>query len=334
VSIAPAITLAPQVVAVVVTYQPHQETLLALLRALAPQVARVVVVDNAAVGSEVFGWKLAERFHHLELLQLGSNQGIAAAQNRGMARAIEWGASHVLLSDQDSVAEPTLVAQLLHGLAVCAQAPGAATVAAIGPATVDVRTGRVSSFIPAGRTRSSSRIEGHNTSTLPLMEVGFLIASGTLIPVEVIAKMGGVRSEYFIDHVDTEWCFRVRAAGYRLMGVTLPLLHHRLGDHVQKVWLLRERHVARHAPLRDYYMARNTLALLKTTSLSLGWRAHFVWRVLQYVGFYILLSGDKLAHLKMLALGLSHGLHGTHGKLNPQTLETEAVPRSALDPQP
>ena len=325
---------APTVVAVVVTYLPDRSALFSLLHALSPQVARIIVVDNAEVGSTLFEWHLHDIFSNLELLQLGGNLGIASAQNRGITRAMEAGASHILLSDQDSVPEPTLVERLLEGLAVCKQESGALPVAAIGPATKDSRTGRVSTFIPSDTPKDQALTSAPLASSIPLVDAGFLISSGMLIPVEVIATMGGLRTEFFIDHVDTEWCFRARKAGYRLVGLEQPLLLHSLGDEVQKVWFFRERHVSTHAPLRDYYMARNTLAMIKVGHLSAAWTAHFLWRVVQFFGFYLLLSKNKRQHLGMLFLGLLHGLQGSSGKLNTKTFKTEALACSSLDPTP
>lgn len=321
------------VTAVVVTYQPDRRGLFELLRALMPQVSKIIVVDNASVESAPFEWHLSHVFPSLELVQLSSNVGIASAQNHGIALAIDSGASHVLLSDQDSVPEPDMVQKLLAGLLQCNQESDDLPVAAISPATKDIRTGHVSTFVPAGRRRAGGVNRTHEIASLPTVDAGFLISSGMLIPVEVFTAIGGLRSEYFIDHVDTEWCFRARAAGYRLVGLEQPLLNHSLGDEVQKVWLFRERHVYTHAPLRDYYMARNTLAMSKGGNLSLGWSAHFLWRIVQFFGFYVLLSNNKRRHLKMLFLGLLHGLRGINGKLNLVTLQTEPIPRSPLDPE-
>jgi rhamnosyltransferase len=218
----------------------------------------------------------------------------------------------------------------MEGLIFAANKIGAMPVAAISPATVDSRTGYVSTFIPSDEPSTKAHC---GDETLLMMDAGFLISSGMLIPVEVLKAVGGLRSNYFIDHVDTEWCFRARAAGYRLVGLELPLLRHTLGDEVQKVWLFRERQVSTHAPLRDYYMARNTLAMIRGGDLSFGWCLHFIWRIVQFFGFYVLLSSNKRQHLKMLFLGLAHGLRGISGKLNPQTMQTEPVPCSSLDPQ-
>jgi rhamnosyltransferase len=318
--------------AVVVTYEPHKPEFLGVLQALVPQVARVFVVDNGSIISRPAEWSLSKKFPTMELHLNAINDGIAAAQNRGITIALGTGATHILLCDQDSIPAPGMLTKLMEGLCHANKQFGAMPVAAISPATIDSRTKRVSTFIPSAPRSGSTRQADGKVGILPTMDAGFLISSGMLIPVEVFKSVGGLRSDYFIDQVDTEWCFRARAEGYRLVGLELPLLRHSLGDEVQKVWLFRERHVSTHAPLRDYYMARNTLAMIKGGDLSVGWCMHFLWRIVQFFGFYVLLSNNKRQHLKMLLLGLAHGLRGISGKLNPQTLQTEPVPRSPLDP--
>jgi rhamnosyltransferase len=322
----------PIVSAVVVTYEPCKQQVVQLLQALVSQVSRVVVVDNASLVSKPSEWSLCSMFPKLELHLRVSNDGIAVAQNYGIAKAVAAGSSHVLLCDQDSIPEPDMVEKLLMGLSQSDGSGGKLPVAVISPATVDSRTGHISTFISSETRAVGAHVEDGRGQALPTIEAGFLISSGMLIPAEVFGVVRGLRSDYFIDHVDTEWCFRARAAGYRLVGLELPLLRHSLGDEVQKVWLFRERHVSTHAPLRDYYMARNTLAMIKGGDLSVGWCMHFLWRIVQFFGFYVLLSNNKRQHLKMLFLGLAHGLRGISGKLNPQTLQTEPVPRSPLDP--
>ncbi|MEI8209793.1 MAG: glycosyltransferase family 2 protein, partial [Methylococcales bacterium] len=315
------------VTAVVVTYEPRKAELLDLLQAIVPQVAKIIVVDNASVVSVPIEWSLCSKFPTLEMHCHASNDGIAVAQNQGIAIALGTDTTHILFCDQDSTPTHNLVAKLLEGLILASNQIGAMPVAAISPATVDSRTRHVSTFIPSDKRSAKVKPASCRDESMPMMDAGFLISSGMLIPVEIFAVVGGLRSEYFIDHVDTEWCFRARAAGYRLVGLELPLLRHSLGDEVQKVWLFRERHVSTHAPLRDYYMARNTLAMIRGGDLSFAWCMHFLWRIVQFFGFYMLLSNNKRQHLKMLYLGLAHGLRGISGKLNVQTLQTEPVPR-------
>ncbi|KXB30143.1 hypothetical protein AT959_12270 [Dechloromonas denitrificans] len=312
--------------AVVVTYNPNMEGLGNLISALAPQVAGVIVVDNAS--SPDITSQLA-RFvaENATLLRMPENLGIAEAQNVGIEYAICSGAAFIYLSDQDSVPGSTMLSELLSVLTGRRMNP----VAAVGPATVDSRTG-VSSFFVVERSGLPRRwmqpVEGQ---VIPKdIEVSFLIASGTLIPVEVLKRLGGMRSQYFIDHVDTEWCFRARAAGYVLLGVPEARLVHQLGDSVKAVWFFGKRQVMYHSPLRDYYMFRNTLLLLRDVSMSWIWRAHFLWRLVQFAGYFLTFSDDRSLRLRRMVLGVLHGLQGRAGRLDAATGCSHELPESPI----
>ena len=99
-----------RVAAVVVTYQPGDSTHDAL-RALALQ-ATVLVVDNGSSIKQLAAIR-SKCPPGIEWIELGTNRGVGAAHNAGIARARALGATHVLLMDQDSVPEPDMVERLL-----------------------------------------------------------------------------------------------------------------------------------------------------------------------------------------------------------------------------
>jgi rhamnosyltransferase len=320
---------APRVHAVIVTFEPDLRDLAALLHSLAPQVHAIEVVDNGSTRdpSEVLGTVANTS---IELTRLPSNFGIAYAQNIGMLRALHGGADFVLLSDQDSQAEPDAVRLLLEAYRNAEAEPGSAPVAAVGPATVDQRTGALSFFWRTGEVPWRWR---PGPSCADVASVEFLIASGTLIPAHVLRALGGMRSEYFIDHVDTEWSFRARHAGFRLLGSAAARLQHRLGDKVHKIWLGRVRHVAHHSPLRDYYMFRNTLLLLRHRWIPAYWRRHLMGRLLQFAAFFLIFGDQRLHRARLMLRALRDGWACRSGKLQSDgTLLS--LPRTALDPNP
>ena len=98
-------------------------------------------------------------------------------------------------------------------------------------------------------------------------EVSFLISSGTLVPCSALLALRGMRSNYFIDHVDTEWCLRARAAGYLLLVVPEARLYHRLGDSVRRIWFLVHA-IFFTIPQCQTIMFRNTLLMLRSTAFG------------------------------------------------------------------
>lgn len=313
--------------AVVVTYNPDTEILQRLISALVPQVAGVVVVDNAS--SPNISTLLRESdSQNVILIPMHENLGIAEAQNAGVEQAMRYGAEFIYLSDQDSVPSETLVAELLAVLISNHACP----VAAVGPATVDTRTGHVSTFVVERyRFPRRWRCPSGAGKSPHVLEVGFLIASGTLIPIDVIKRIGGMRSQYFIDHVDTEWCFRAKTAGYVLLGVPSVLLEHQLGDSVSSVWFFGWRNVMYHSPLRDYYMFRNTILMIGDVSMSWIWRGYLIWRLVMFAGYFLTFSSDRWLRLKRMSLGLIHGLRRRSGRFDIATGRCHQLPETLFE---
>ncbi|RMI13271.1 glycosyltransferase family 2 protein [Cellulomonas triticagri] len=298
------------VVAVVVTYRPDVAATTVLLRALAPQVDHVVLVDNGSDARAVDALRDVVADLRGELVELGRNLGIARAQNLGIERARAHGATTVLLSDQDSVPEPDMVARLRDGLARARAEHG--RVAAVGPVTVDERNAGAPLLFSDHRW-------GPRRATVPqvdgaLVPATFLIASGCLVDVAVLGEVGGMNEAWFIDHIDLEWGLRARRAGYGSFGVVGARLAHSLGDRVQRI-PGRERDVHIHSPVRNYYMARNTVLLVRSGLLPRAWQVGYLAWITKYAGFYVLAVAPRARRARLLLRGLVDGLRGRTGPL-------------------
>jgi rhamnosyltransferase len=288
----------------------------------------------------------------VEFIRNTQNLGIAAAQNQGASRALAHAdCRFVLLSDQDSLPAPHMVQRLRQALEddrddTLAPELGAprtpfgytcGRVAAVGPWSIDVRSGERAVLVvdpkgwPVRWLPKPRPVRPRARPQLPY-EVSFLIASGCLIPAGVLRRLGGMRSNYFIDHVDTEWCLRARAAGYRLLIVPDAILDHRLGDSVRRIWFFGFRQVAHHSPLRDYYMFRNTFLMLHDLHLTSPWRLHLLYRLVLFAAYFLLLGNRRLARLRLMSLGVVHGIGRRSGRLDPGTRSLARIASSALDP--
>ena len=312
-----------RVVAVVVTYRPEDDCR-ELLGALGAQCAAVVVIDNGSGSQFVAGLAAACSASGAEFVGLSQNVGIAAAQNCGIVRARELGASHVLLSDDDSLPPDNMVAGLLEGFAVGAVAVGgvsgvggvssvgAGPVAAVGPLPAEDRPGG-DQLVYQDRGWSPKRATAEELDT-DLLEVPFLIASGCLLSLAALDAVGGMDESLFIDHVDLEWGLRARRAGYRLYCAPRVPLHHSLGD---KSVLLpgRAQPVHVHAPVRNYYILRNTIILVRRDIMPWRWRVRYCYWAVKYAAFNAL-AVDRLPERRtLLWRGFRDGLRGRRGRL-------------------
>ena len=319
----------PKIVAIVVAYQPDRLALRHVLAASASQVLDVVVVDNTPIPDQGL-LDCCPGPNNVHLISLGDNLGVAHAHNLGIEWAQARGADYVLLLDQDSQPGPGMVVQLLTELESATLSGTKA--AAIGPVSVDARTGVRSYFMT---TRLGFPIRHHPVEDgveKPPVGVTYLISSGTLISMQSLLVVGGMRSRYFIDLVDTEWGMRARSKGYEVLGSARATMTHTLGDSVRRIWLLRMRNVAYHSPLRDYYQFRNTLLMLRDVSMSTPWRIRSVFRLLPLAIYFLVLAPERRSRLVCMLLGLYHGLRGVGGRLDQVTGRCTEIPSTRLDP--
>ncbi len=294
----------PEVSGIIVTYNPDLNGLKRLLAAVGPQVDHLVVVDNGSK-ADLGPW-LSQQDFKASFVALGENYGIAKAQNVGIDRARANGSGYVLLLDQDSAPAPDMVAMLLS--AAKAQIAAGVRLGCVGPRYEDSRQKNPPPFIRI----KGLRLERQTcTSDDSVVDVDYLIASGSLIPLATIDAVGGMQEELFIDYVDIEWGLRAQQKGYRSFGVCAARMQHDLGDNPV---LFRGRYIPVHSPLRHYYHFRNAVWLYRQSWLRTNWKVVDAARLLRKFVFYSLFTAPRIKHAKMMTLGIVHGLVGKMGK--------------------
>lgn len=296
-----------RVAAVIVAYRSDPMRLKALIDGLSPQVDTLIVVDNSETSAEQA--VVAETARGCALLSIGINEGVARAQNRGIRAALQTGARFVLLSDDDSVPANDLVARLIEGMRQarsCGPRP-----AAIGPLAFDERDPanvlvyRDTAFGP--RRFDRTRLEGS------LQRVAFLLASGCLIDAHAFESVGPMREDLFIDHVDLEWGLRARRAGWEIYALSDVAMAHRLGDRMVRPRWLGGRAVHLHSPLRNYYLVRNTLLLVRGRLMPPLWRIGYLWWLVKLTAFVVLFVPPRRERVQMIARALWAGALGRGG---------------------
>jgi rhamnosyltransferase len=300
-----------KVFAVIVDYLPDIDVLRALLDALMVQTTGIVIVDNTpADDRRVETLQTSFSQSALRLVRLGRNFGIAYALNVGIHEVMAAGATHVLLSDQDSLPAPDMVAKLLEAHDELMRA--GRRVGAVGPTYTDCHTGITFPFQIDAPDKFFYR-HRRPDATYPIVETLTLITSGTLIPVSVLRKVGPMREDFFIDHVDIEWSHRARTAGYALFGVGAAVMFHSMGDHALRVWYFGWRQESAYSPVRVYYRIRNFVALCRLPTIRWRWKVRTGWYWLGFIYSQAVFGHQRLSALRMAILGLWDGLRGRMG---------------------
>lgn len=293
------------VCAVVVTFRYAYTDLVELIAALHAEVGRVVIVDNNDQPDTPSIAALGQRFERCTVIENHRNAGLAAGFNQGIGDALEAGFPWVILFDQDSRPAPGMLDRLASWRDRHCTAE--ARIAAIGPAIHDARAGQPLPFVRFG-WRGALKLPPDPRDERGV-DADMLISSGCMIDAHALRTLGAMDERLFIDNIDMEWCFRARAAGYRVVGVGAARLDHRLGDQLRRLPLVR-RAVLIHSPIRQYYIMRNRIWLYRRGYVPGAWKLWDLPHLLFKLGYFPLFVAPRLEHLRMMLRGLRDGLLG------------------------
>ena len=292
--------------AIIVTYEPDKTRLNALIDSLLSQVESVVIVDNASKNKEINEFTKVHN-SRISIIALEENCGVATAQNRGIRWATQQGFYYVLLMDQDSLPESCMVKHLIAGMKQ--KTEEGYKVAAVGPKYTDIKGRHASPFVKL-KGWELCRIECLENE---LVAVDIIISSGSLISIDALVSVGDMTDQLFIDYVDTEWCLRANYKGYALFGVGAAHMQHDLGDEFTRLF---GRTIPVHSSVRNYYIIRNGLWLLRQSWVSPAWRIMDSIRLFKIYIVCSLFAGNRFTNWKMMNKGIWHSLSGKTGKLH------------------
>jgi rhamnosyltransferase len=293
------------VCAVIVTYNVG-ETIHQCFNAIHNQVGHVILVDN---GSD-------ERTRH-ELDKLASqdsvtvilnerNEGIARAMNQGVEVARGMGFRWVLTLDHDSKATPDMVDKLLHAYETLSK-QGHRDVGIIAANPFDENAGV---FL--------NRIRPGDNGDQPV-EADFLLSSGSMIPCSVLGAVGLFDEALFVYFVDSDYCLRLRRAGFRLFLCPGAVLMHREGEKQKRRFLGREMFYERTRKPARYYLTRNRIYFRRKHRLSFYFpytgAKDFIKEFIKDYAKVVLYDEKPLAEIALALRGLFDALRNRYGPL-------------------
>lgn len=222
-----------KIAASVVLYNPD-ECLIDNIKSCINQVDEVFLIDNS---EKDLSTSLKEYFrteNKISYIRLNKNFGIAEALNIALNKADEKGFEFLLTLDQDSRVTENMVLQLYEVI------------------SKDKKIGLVTPvhFDPL---QHSKKVENR------IDDIMYTMTSGNLLRISAAKLVGGFDSKLFIDHVDHEFCLKLKSFGYQIKKVNNALLYHKLGSSQVKRFLWINFYPSNHNPIRIYYRTRNRL---------------------------------------------------------------------------
>lgn len=260
------------------------------------------VVDNGSQDDSVA--RLRQSCPHVRLLLSERNLGFAAGNNLAICRAMDAGATHFLLLNNDAAIGEADVIQLVTTLDTTPQA------GVVGPLLRDPP--------PSSRLQSAG---GRNvawhivTHRLDLPEnpepfaVDYVPGTAILVSSDVFRAVGLLDERYFFSVEVADFCRRARRRGFVCLIDPGTTAYHDTG-----------RSLALRETLHAYYSLRNRFLyvykfyLLATLPLALYWGA---WGLVSVVGASLC---GRRNRARALGLALYHGLTGQFGDRNREIL--------------
>jgi len=287
------VTVQP-VCAVTVTYHPAT-SMLENLAKVRNQVQAMVIVDNGSLSHELEPLRVAGESMGIYIIENGENRGVAEALNQGVRWAKEAGYSWVVLFDQDSGITENFIQRMFS---TWQAHPQRDRVCSVHPRYVDPQTGYEE---PVQRMEDGGPAKS--------------LTSGALMPTWIFDKVGWFASEYFIDFVDWEFCFRIRAAGYLIADSKDAVLLHSPGNPTVEKILGRTVHLSNHNAMRRYYISRNCIRFYGKYLFSLP-KLSLDGAYGQFKDTIVCLIAEKnrARKLRNILLGTWDGLTGRMGK--------------------
>jgi len=289
---------------ITVTFNPDIRILETQLAQL-PTDALRVVVDNASDAATRL--QVQQLCYACGAVFIGNadNLGLATGLNVGARKALELAPDtrYLLLLDQDTEPGPDGAAALIGAyerLLALGHPPGCA-----GPRMVDVTTGLQHGFHCIKGWRWVR--EFPPATRLDPVRLANLNGSGTLVPAAIYRQLGGFDDALFIDHVDTDWSFRVLAAGHALYGLPQVGFRHRMGDASVRFWLLGWRVWPARSPRRHYFLFRNALILMRRDYVPFVWKFWAAVKLVVTATVHGLFDSQRKTQWQQMRRGMREG---------------------------
>lgn len=169
---------------------------------------KVLVIDNGSADGSA--QRIREHFAETEVLELGANLGFARGNNAGIRLALQRGANYVWLLNNDTTVDPAALRAMVERVEKDPKvgAVGSAVYSMSNPERLQAWGGGYVNFW-LGRSR-------HFLTPVADEKLDFITAASLLLKQDVLESIGLLDEGFFLYWEDSDYCFRMRRAGWRL----------------------------------------------------------------------------------------------------------------------
>jgi GT2 family glycosyltransferase len=239
----------PRVVTVVVNYRHYDDTVrcISALQASDYLNQRVIVVENTEMGDRTAD--LGDMLDPgIEVVDAGGNLGFAGGCNVGTRSALAQGAEFVWLVNPDAVVAPDTLSAMLAAAADSPEAGvlGSRILDGNSPPRILFNGGTIDAARKGSPSHQDAGRLDRDVLDAGVRDVDYVTGSCFLVRRNVLQRVGLLPEEYFLYFEETDYCVRVRQAGWRVVIVPKA-----------RVWHFQRSTSQLPEPYYIYYMCRN-----------------------------------------------------------------------------
>jgi len=179
----------------------------------------VLLVDNGSTDDSVI--RIRTAFPNLEIIESCTNLGFGGGNNLGIRQALQRDPKYLWLLNNDTVVEPGTLAALVAAI------QEDRSLGAVGSVLRYAHAPELIQAWGGGHINLWTGTSRHFHSPVPCDQLDYLTAASILIRTEVLEQVGIFDEQYFMYWEDTDLCFRIRRAGWRLAVAEKAILLHK-----------------------------------------------------------------------------------------------------------
>lgn len=264
----------------------------------------VIVVDNGSEDNSVS--KLRTEFPEIILLENHENRGFTGGNNTGIDYALNNKLDLIMLLNNDTIVKPDFANILVEKLL------SDNTIGAIQPKIMynqerDViwnAGGFFNSFFSLLKTRGLDKTDVGQFDKAECID--WITGCCFLTRSNLVREIGNLDDKFFIYYEDSDWSFKIKNLGFKLMYEPQAIVYHEVGMSNKNRSGHGEGNVS---PFTYYMIIRNHLFFIRRYAKGINrigsWLNQF-FKILTYIGYFVLRRRFK--KLKAVVRGLRDGL--------------------------
>ncbi len=246
-----------KVAVVVLNYKVRDLSLTCISSVLAsdyPSLGVIAIDNNSEDGFE----EEIKKFKNVIFIQTMDNLGYSGGNNIGIKKALLDGADYVFVLNPDTVILKDTISKLISGIE-----ENSADI--VGPKIYFKDSQKI--WYAGGRFDLNNVLGAHigvdeedRGQFNQTIETDYVTGAAMMISAQVFNKIGFFDERFFLYYEDSDFCFRARQAGFKIMYTPQAVVYH-----------ANAKSTGLGSPLQDYYITRNRM-LFASKHLSLRTR--------------------------------------------------------------